>query len=152
MKLLLVILILFISFLGLACSNNPKTVIIQEIEIPESREFIDFWKNFSIKFDSLDTIAIRNFALDSVWLWGDHISSNEFINRYYTGYLNSDFSGILDTNKVKYSSIGCHPSPPIEEAIKRDYSDAYNCDQVLVVQDTTGSVVSGIEFSFFTNN
>lgn len=51
-----------------------------------------------------------------------------------------------------YSSIGCHPSPPVEEAIRRQYSDACNCDQVLLVQDTVGSIVKGIEFSFLQTN
>ena len=148
MKLHLAILILFISFLGLTCSNNPKKVILKEIELPETRKLINFWKDFSIKFNSLDTAAVRSVALDSIWLWGDHISSSEFINRYYTGYSSSDFSGILDTNKVKYSSIGCYPSPPVKEAIKQQYADAFSCEQVLVIKDTLGSIVKGIEFSF----
>jgi hypothetical protein len=148
MKLHIAILILPISSFGLTCSNNPETVVIKEVELPETRELINFWKDFSIKFNSFDTVSIRSIALDSIWLWGDLVSANEFLNRYSSGYSSSNFAGILDMNKAMYSSIGCHPSPPIKEAIKRQYSDACNCDQVLVVQDTVGSTVKGIEFSF----
>jgi hypothetical protein len=142
------IFILFMSSFGLTCSSNPETVVLNEIELPERREFINFWKSFSTKFNAIDTISIRSIALDSIWLWGDHVSSNEFMTRYSAAYSSSDFRGILDTSKTKYSSIGCHPSPPVEDAIKQQYSDACHCDQVLVVQDTVGSVVKGIEFSF----
>ncbi len=74
------------------------------------------------------------------------------MNRYYTGYSSSDFSEILDSNKVKYSSIGCHPSPPVKEAIKQQYADAYNCEKVLVIKDTLDSIVKEIEFSFLQTN
>ncbi|MBK6825896.1 MAG: hypothetical protein IPG86_03000 [Chitinophagaceae bacterium] len=118
------------------------------IETPETRAFINFWIEFSSKYNSLDTTSIKSIALDSIWLWGEITSSKEFMNRYYTGYSTSKFAGILDTNKAVYSSIGCHPSPPVADAIKRQYSKACNCETVLVVQDTTGSLVNGIEFSF----
>ena len=150
MRVRFLIFALSISFL-FACSNKSKKLKIYEITIvepPERRALINFWKEFSIKFNSLDTASVRSIALDSIWLWGDKISSKEFMQRYYKGYSDSLFSGILDTNKIIYSSIGCHPSPAIAEAIRRQYSDAFNCEEVLIVQDTTGSVVNGIGFSF----
>ena len=150
MRVLFSIFVLFI-FLSSSCSSKSKKVKIQEmtlVDFPVTRAFINFWKDFSIKFNSLDTTSIKIITLDSIWLWGDKISSKEFIRRYYKGYSASNFAGILDTNMVMYSSIGCHPSPPIAQAIRRQYSDAFNCENVLVVQDTTGSVVNGIKFSF----
>ena len=148
MKLHLVILILYISFLGLTCSNNPKTVIIQEIELPETREFINFWKDFSIKFNSMDTGAIRKVTLDTIWLWGDRVPSIDFIERYFSNYSSTDFSRIiLDTTKTSYSSIGCHPSPPVDGAIKLEYSDAFNCQEV-TIKDTIGTTVDVLEFTF----
>lgn len=134
-----------------ACSQKPKKVKIHEVtlyELPEDRFLINFWKDFSTIFNSLDTALVRKVSLDSIWLWGDHISSSEFINRYYKGYSSSDFLGILDTSKIRYSSIGCYPSPPIKEAVKRQYSDAFNCEQILIIKDTLGSIVKGIEFTF----
>ncbi len=150
MRVLFIILVLFIFFFS-SCSNQSNKVKIHEVtlvELPEKRAFINFWKGFSTKFNSLDTATIRVMTLDSIWLWGDKIPSTEFLRRYHDGYSISDFIGILDTNKVMYSSIGCDPSPHIKEAIRQQYSKAFNCDQVLLVQDTAGSIVNGIEFSF----
>jgi hypothetical protein len=144
-------LIFTLIILFSACLNKSNKLNIRIVtfgEPPERRAFINFWKGFSVKFDSHDTAAVSTLILDSVWLWGDKISSKEFIQRYRDGYSSVDFVGILDTTKTKYSSIGCHPSPPIKEAIKRQYSNSFNCDQVLVIQDTVGSIVNGIEFTF----
>lgn len=139
----------------LSCANDSdeseEMVIREEFiteELPERRALINFWKTFSKQFNSRDTAAIRSIALDSIWLWGDKVSANEFMQRYYKGYTDSDFFGILDTNKVMYSSIGCHTSQVVKDAVRPEYPDAFNCEQVLIVQDTTGSVVNGIEFSF----
>jgi hypothetical protein len=133
------------------CSQKPKKVKIHEVtlyELPEDRLLISFWKEFSAKFNSLDTAAVRKVSLDSIWLWGDHIASDEFINRYYSGYSSSDFLGILDTNKIIYSSIGCHPSPIVKEAVKQQNSDAFKCRKIAIITDTVGSIGKGIEFSF----
>ena len=147
MKALLIIFFI-LSLCISACSNKPKKFKIQEIELPEDRALINFWKDFSIKFNLLDTADVRKISLDSIWLWGEYISSKEFIKRYYSGYSSADFSGILDTNKIRYSSIGCHPDPPVKEAIKKQYSDAFNCRQVTIIRDTIGSIAKGIEFTF----
>jgi hypothetical protein len=150
MKTLFKILLIF-SLCISACSNKSKKIKIQEVtlvELPEYRALVDFWKDFSIKFDLLDTAYVRKISLDSIWLWGEHISCNKFIKRYYSGYSSTDFSGILDTNRIRYSSIGCHPNPPIKEAIKKQYGDAFECRQVTIIRDTIGSIVKGIEFTF----
>jgi hypothetical protein len=137
------------TFLFLACSNRSKKVTeVTIVEIPPDKVVVDFWKDFSIKFNSKDTVYLRIITLDSIWLWNDKISSNEFLSRYSKGYSSSDFEGILDSNRIEFSEVGCHPSPPIKEAIKQEYTKAFQCDQVLIIQDTAGSLVNGIKFSF----
>lgn len=150
MKPLLITLFIF-SLCISSCSNESKKVKIQEvtlIETPEDRALINFWKDFSIKFNLLDTADIRKISLDSIWLWGEHISSTEFIKRYYNGYSSTKFPGILDTNKIRYSSIGCYPAPPIKEAIKKEYDNTFRCRQIAIIKDTIGPTVKGIEFTF----
>lgn len=147
MKALVLIVVLFI-FYGSSCTNGTETVILHEIELPETREFKNFWKEFSVKFNSLDTAAVKKTFLDTVWLWGARVSSADFINRHFDNYLNTDISEIiLDTTKTSYSSIGCHPSPPVEEAIQQEYGNAFDCQEVNI-RDTIGSVVNSIEFTF----
>jgi hypothetical protein len=145
-------ILLLLGLSNSACSNKSKKIIMEEItltETPEDRSLINFWREFSVKFNSLDTSALRKVSLDSIWLWGDHISSNEFIKRYHSGYPNStDFSGLLDTNKIRYSTVGCYPNPPVKEAIKVKYDNAFKCRQIAVITDTLGSLVKGVEFSF----
>ncbi len=111
-------------------------------------DIINFWKDFSVKFNSLDTAAIKQISLDSVWLWGDKISSQNFIKRYASGYSISDFRGILDLNNTSYGSIGCYPSPPIADAIKQEYDDAFDCKEVTIINDTVGSTVEAKKFTF----
>lgn len=150
MKLLLLIFV-FLNFSISACYNKPGKAKVKKItivELYEPRAFIDFWKGFSIKFNSLDTALVRSIALDSIWLWGDFVTSNEFITRYYSGYSDSDFLGILDTNKIRYGSIGCYTNPTIKDAIQREDSKAFNCMEAAIIQDTVGSIINGIEFSF----
>jgi hypothetical protein len=134
-----------------ACSTRSNRVknkkIIRVVELADDA-LIRFWKDFSIKFNSLDTAAIKQIILDSVWLWGDNISSQNFIKRYASGYSISEFRGILDLNNTSYGSIGCYPSPPVAEAIKQEYSDAFSCKQVTIINDTVGSTVNAIKFSF----
>jgi hypothetical protein len=134
-----------------ACAQQPRKVKVHEMilqESPVDRFLVNFWKDFSANFNARDTAEVRKVSLDSIWLWGDHIGSNEFIRRYYKGYSSADFVGILDTNKIRYSSIGCHPSPKLEEAVKLKYSDACNCQTITISKDTVGSVVEGMEFTF----
>ena len=137
-----------------ACSTNRsekeryKIVELNYREDPETKRFINFWRDFSQKFNSLDTASVKKISLDTIWLWGEKISSEIFIKRYWVGYSSSGFSKfILDSNKTTYSSIGCHPSPPVKEAIKREYGDACNCQQV-IINDTVGLEINALEFSF----
>lgn len=101
-----------------------------------------------MNFISLDTAAFRKNTLDSVWLWGDRVSSTDFIKRYSGDYSNTNFSKIiLDTSKTSYSSIGCHPSPLIEEAIRQEHGDAFDCKEV-TIRDTLDFLVNALEFTF----
>jgi len=131
-----------------ACSNKAKTNKVVVVEIHSDTALINFWKDFSIKFKSLDTAAIRRISLDSVWLWGEIVSSKDFIKRYTSIYSSTDFRGILDLNNTSYGSIGCLPSPPISDAIKREDSDAFSCKEVTIIKDTIGSTVKAIQFTF----
>jgi hypothetical protein len=131
-----------------ACSNKAKPKKLVVVEIPSDKALISFWKDFSIKFNSLDTAAIIRISLDSVWLWGDIVSSEDFIKRYASGYSSTDFRGILDLNNTSYGSIGCHPSPPIAQAIKQEYSDAFSCKEVTIINDTIESTVKATKFTF----
>ena len=142
-----VILCIFLA----ACSQQPGKVKVHEMilqESPVDRFLVNFWKDFSAKFNARDTAEVRKVSLDSIWLWGDHIGSNEFIRRYYKGYSGADFSGILDTNKIRYGSIGCHPGPKVKDAVKLEYSDACNCQTIIISQDTVDAIVKGMEFTF----
>jgi hypothetical protein len=145
------IILLFLTLHALCCSPKQKEVEVTDItltEDPETRAFINFWKEFSLKFNSLDIESVKKITLDSIWLWDESVSSTDFIKRYSKGYLSSDFPKIiLDTNKTSYSSIGCHPDPPVVEAIKREYSDAFNC-RTVAINDTMGAIVAVLEFSF----
>lgn len=146
-------LLIVLMFCLHGCIKKQKKVKLQEIwtnQSPEEKAFISFWKEFSIKFNSRDTVAMWQIVLDSIWLWGDEVSSNEFIKRYYKGYSSADFLGILDTNKIMYSPIGCVPSPIPEGAIRVQpgYGYGFVCRKATISQDTVGSVVQGIQFTF----
>lgn len=144
-------LFVFSAFLIWACSEKPEKVKIVEItlnESPEARRFIGFWKDFSGKFNASDTTLVRKFILDSVWLWNREISANDFMRWYKRKYSASGFLGILDTNKAIFRSVGCVPSPPVAGAIRHETPKLMSCREVLIVQDTAGPIVSGIEFTF----
>lgn len=147
------IILLFLILHALCCTPKQKEtkvseIVLTETEDPETRAFINFWEEFSLKFNSLDTESVKKITLDTIWLWGDRVSSIDFIKRYSDGFSSSGFSNIiLDTNKTSYSSIGCHPSPPVFEATKQEYGDAFNC-QTVTINDTLGTTVNALKFSF----
>lgn len=152
MRISILIITLF-SFYFVSCSERPgekkyKEIVINLNDNPEMKAFVDFWKIFSFKFYSLDTAIVKKNTLDSIWLWGDHISSAEFMRRYSTGYSAKEHSGILDTAHANYSSIGCHPSPYVAEAIKQRYSDACVCRTVECNLDTVGNEIECMRFAF----
>jgi hypothetical protein len=149
MKNLLLIPVFFISCF-LSCSKKYKSKVVELtlIETAEERALKKFWRDFSVRFDSKDTALIKAIVLDTVWLWDKKVSSKEFLSRYTKGYTSSDISGILDTNRVIYGSIGCTPYLPVKDAIKRFDSDACNCSEILVVRDSAGPLVYGAEFTF----
>ncbi len=147
----LITVFLIPGFYLLACSSDPKKVTSNNFvlnDIPENPALINFWKDFSVKFNRSDSAALREITLDSIWLWREKVSCNEFLKRYHSGYSPTKFPGITDTNNVRYSTIGCYPTPMVKEAIKQQYNDAYNCRQVEIINDTIGSVVQGTEFTF----
>jgi hypothetical protein len=131
MKNLLLIPVFFISCF-LSCSKKYKSKVVELtlIETAEERALKKFWRDFSVRFDSKDTALIKAIVLDT------------------KGYTSSDISGILDTNRVIYGSIGCTPYLPVKDAIKRFDSDACNCSEILVVRDSAGPLVYGAEFTF----
>ncbi len=156
MRFLFSILVLLVNLTS-ACldkSEKVKMHVMTLVDPPENKEFVTFWKEFSLKFNSLDTVSIKRISLDSIWLWGDHVSSRNFIRRYYDGYAKTDLSMvILDTNKTSYSWIGCNPSPPVENAVKdydvqrKKYMDACNCMEA-TINDTIGSTINASKFTF----
>jgi hypothetical protein len=133
--------------------EKPKAVLIvydvAAPEDPETSAFILFWRDFSLKFNSLDTASTRKITLDSIWLWGVHVSSAEFMKRYYNGYSNSDLPKmILDVKNTSYGSVGYLPDPPVGGAIvKGKDGNFFSCKEA-TIRDTIGAEVTTLEFTF----
>jgi len=130
------------------------TVYLIEIELPERRAFINFWKNFSLKFKLLDTTFIKKHSLKKIWFWGKGVPTSAFFKDYYNhnkyfNLLNDElFKIILDTNKTDYGTIGCSPSIPVKNAVRRqEDNEFYNCWQV-IIRDTLGPLVTAYQLSF----
>lgn len=153
------IILLILTVHLLCCTPKEKKAKITEVVLTETedlktRAFINFWKDFSLKFNSLDSESIKKITLDTIWLWGDRVSSMDFIKRYHDSYSSSDLPKIiLDTNKTSYSWIGCHPVSPINNAVKdydeitKKYRNACNCMEA-TINDTIGSAVNAYKFTF----
>jgi hypothetical protein len=151
--------LLVLTFYILSCTPKQiepagSVLVVQDInEDAQTRRFINFWKEFSIEFDSLDTANVKKVTLDTIWLWGERVSRTDFIKRYFIGYSNSGFSRIiLDTNKTDYSGIGCVPSPPVKDAVKdlnqpKIIGETFNCREV-TIRDTLGAAADALQFTF----
>lgn len=92
--------------------------------------------------------------MDSVWVWNKEVSSLDFYKHFSHDYFDSGLQKIiLDTNKTRYSCIGCYGPEIIKDAVKKynkrtgQYEDYYNCKQA-IIEDTIGSVVNAYEFTF----
>lgn len=125
-------------------SRDEITVVLDEVA-PDS-SLVNFWTEFSRRFNSVDTAYVGELALDTVWLWGERVGKRDFIKRYRDGYSQSGISRvILDSQKITYSSISCRPFPIVKEAVRRGIHGAYDCKQVILL-DTIGSKIVAIEF------
>jgi hypothetical protein len=134
-------------------------IYFELVEQPETIAFINFWKDFSLKFKLLDTKYVKKHCLKELWFWGEKLSITGFFKNYYYGYSDSGLLNpgllkvILDTNKTHYGTIGCTPSAPVKNAVRRYPEETErdkgtcNCWQA-IIRDTSGSVVKAHEFTF----
>lgn len=126
----------------------PEEMLIDDSP-PGMMNFTRFWKDFSAKFNAVDTAAIKMITPDSIWLWGDRTSRKDFITRYATSYTAANFRGLLDTTIFQCEVTGCNPSLPLADLIpRRNTGYRYNCWKVTTINDTVNSTVEAIIFRF----
>lgn len=160
MKFQLLVLITGLGFFIISCNQNRKPAKVSEVTLikvaddPHTRAFISFWKEFSIKYRLSDTASMKKFSMDSVWIWNKEVARSNFDKYFSHKYFDSGLQKIiLDTNKTRYSWIGCYGPGIIKDAVKKynertgQYEDYYNCQQA-IIEDTIGSIVNAYEFTF----